>query len=88
MPAETKDVAETQSDQNKVVEPASDEQSNPEKGERREQERTEEQKKYTDEVTVEEQVEEAEAADVTEEGEPDSVEATWERTEFACVTLG
>lgn len=47
-----------------MIEPASDEQSGMEK--------EEEQKQSTDEVMVEEQVEEAEAADVTEEGEQDA----------------
>ncbi|XP_037639941.1 FH1/FH2 domain-containing protein 3 isoform X4 [Sebastes umbrosus] len=70
-PAETEDVAESQSDQNVVAEPASDEQSGMEKEERQAQEKLEEQTQCRDEVEVEEQVEEAEAADVVEVGEPD-----------------
>ncbi|XP_074510017.1 FH1/FH2 domain-containing protein 3 isoform X3 [Sebastes fasciatus] len=69
-PAETEDVAESQSDQNVVAEPASDEQSGMEKEERHEQEKLEEQTQCRDEVEVEEQVEEAEAVDVVEVGEP------------------
>ncbi|XP_031709482.1 FH1/FH2 domain-containing protein 3 isoform X4 [Anarrhichthys ocellatus] len=70
-PAETEDVAETQADQNVVAEPASDEQSGVEKEEGQEQEKIEEQKQDMDKVDVEEQVEEAEAADVAGVGEPD-----------------
>ncbi|XP_033496424.2 FH1/FH2 domain-containing protein 3 isoform X4 [Epinephelus lanceolatus] len=70
-PAETEDVAETQSDQNVVAELASDEQSGMEKEERQEQERLEEQTQRVDEVEAEEQVEEEEVADVAEVGEPD-----------------
>ncbi|XP_044063493.1 FH1/FH2 domain-containing protein 3 isoform X5 [Siniperca chuatsi] len=80
-PAETEDVAETQPDQNVVAEPASDEQSGMEKEERQEQEKPEEQKQCTDEVVVEEQVEEAEVADVAKVGEP-VVEANVELEEF------
>ncbi|XP_056237417.1 FH1/FH2 domain-containing protein 3 isoform X2 [Seriola aureovittata] len=68
-PAETEDVAE--SDQNVVAEPASDEQSGMEQEERQEQEKLEEQKQCMDEAAVEEQVEEAEVADVAEVGQPD-----------------
>ncbi|XP_070768110.1 FH1/FH2 domain-containing protein 3 [Enoplosus armatus] len=67
---ETEDVA-AQSDQNVVAEPASDEQTGMEKEERQEQEKLEEQKQCVDEAAVEEQVEEAEVADVAEVVEPD-----------------
>ncbi|XP_038567624.1 FH1/FH2 domain-containing protein 3 isoform X3 [Micropterus salmoides] len=82
-PAKIEDVAETQSGQNVVAEPASDEQSGMEKEERQEQEKFEEQKQCTDEVAVEEQVEEtevAEVADVADVGEPE-VEADVELAE-------
>ncbi|KAG7242141.1 hypothetical protein INR49_024187 [Caranx melampygus] len=68
-PAETEDVAV--SEQNVVAEPASDDQSSMEQEERREQERLEGQKEHVDEAAVEEQVEEAEVADVAEVGEAD-----------------
>ncbi|CAK6960497.1 FH1/FH2 domain-containing protein 3 [Scomber scombrus] len=70
-PAETEDVRETQSDQNVVAEPAADEQVGTEEDERREQEKLEEQKECMNEGDVEEQVEEAEVADVAEVGETD-----------------
>lgn len=70
-PAETRDAAETQLDQNVVAEPASEEQSGMEKGRRQGQEKLEEQKEGVDEVAAEEQVEEAEVADVAEVGETD-----------------
>ncbi|XP_053183415.1 FH1/FH2 domain-containing protein 3 [Scomber japonicus] len=70
-PAETEDVSETLSDQNVVAEPAADEQVGTEEDERREQEKLEEQKECMNEGDVEEQVEEAEVADVAEVGETD-----------------
>ncbi|XP_045901525.1 FH1/FH2 domain-containing protein 3 isoform X3 [Micropterus dolomieu] len=73
-PAKTEDVAETQSGQNVVAEPASDEQSGMEKEERQEQEKFEEQKQCTDEVAVEEQVEETEVAEVADVADVDEPE--------------
>ncbi|TDH11934.1 hypothetical protein EPR50_G00065980 [Perca flavescens] len=70
-PAETEDVAETPSDQNVVAEATSDEKSGMEKEESQEPEKLEEQTQCMDEVEVEEQVEEAEVADVAGVGEPD-----------------
>ncbi|XP_035527973.1 FH1/FH2 domain-containing protein 3 isoform X4 [Morone saxatilis] len=70
-PAETEDVAESQSDQNVLAEPASDEQSGMESETRQEEEKPEEQKQCVDEVVVEEQVEEVEVADVAGVREPD-----------------
>uniref|UniRef100_A0A8C4ENH7 Formin homology 2 domain containing 3b n=1 Tax=Dicentrarchus labrax TaxID=13489 RepID=A0A8C4ENH7_DICLA len=70
-PAETEDVSESQSDQNVLAEPASDEQSGMESKERQEEEKPEEQKQCVEEVVIEEQVEEVEVADVAGVGEPD-----------------
>ncbi|TMS11337.1 FH1/FH2 domain-containing protein 3 [Larimichthys crocea] len=70
-PAETEDVVEPR-DQKMTAETASHEQSDINKEESREQEKLEEQKQCTDEVVVEEQVEEAEVSDVAEVGEPDA----------------
>ncbi|XP_032374180.1 FH1/FH2 domain-containing protein 3 isoform X6 [Etheostoma spectabile] len=68
---ETEDVAETLSSQNVVAEATSDEKSGMEKEDSQEQEMPEEQTQCMDEVEVEEQVEEAEVADVADVGEPD-----------------
>ncbi|XP_070691720.1 FH1/FH2 domain-containing protein 3 [Pempheris klunzingeri] len=69
-PAKTRDVAETQSDQNVVEELASVEQLGVEKEERQEQEKLEDQKQCREEVATRE-VAEVEPVDVTEVGEPD-----------------
>lgn len=68
-PAETEDVVETGSDENVVAEPASHEQTDMEKEEKRE---LEEQRQCTDEAAIEDQVEEAKAGDVSEVGEQDA----------------
>ncbi|KAM8870832.1 FH1/FH2 domain-containing protein 3 isoform 2-T2 [Spinachia spinachia] len=73
-PAEKEDVAETEADQNAVAEPASGEQADMDK-ERPEQEVTEEPKEQMDEEEVEELVEDTEAADGAEVGEPRVVNA-------------
>ncbi|KAM7383628.1 hypothetical protein PAMP_003263 [Pampus punctatissimus] len=64
LPAETEDVDET--DENVVTEPAADEQASMEKEGRQEQEKLEEQKQCIRERDVEEQVKEAEVAEVGE----------------------
>lgn len=70
-PVETQDVPESQTDQNVVTGPASDEQPGIQKEDRQEQEKLEEQKQYMDKVAVVEQVEEVEVAHVADVGEPD-----------------
>ncbi|XP_034731366.1 FH1/FH2 domain-containing protein 3 isoform X5 [Etheostoma cragini] len=68
---ETEDVAETLSSQNVVAEATPDEKSGMEKEESQEQEMLKEQIQCMDEVEVEEQVMEAEVADVADVGEPE-----------------